>query len=44
VHYHRVLREPKATAEAVADFLKVPLNVEAMTQEVDPSLHRNRMK
>ena len=38
VHYHRTLREPKATAEAVAEFLKVPLNVEAMTREVDPSL------
>lgn len=44
VHYHRVLREPKATAEAVAEFLKIPLNIEAMTREVDPNLHRNRMK
>jgi len=44
VHYHRVLREPQATAEAVADFLEVPLNIEAMTQQVDGSLYRNRMK
>jgi hypothetical protein len=44
VHYHRVLREPQATAEAVAEFLKVPLNIEAMTQQVDGSLYRNRMK
>ena len=44
VHYHRVLREPGATAEAVAEFLQSPLNVEAMTLEVDPTLHRNRMK
>ncbi|MFY9561459.1 MAG: sulfotransferase [Terriglobales bacterium] len=44
VHYHRTLREPKATAEAVAEFLKVPLNIEAMTREVDQNLYRNRMK
>jgi len=44
VHYHRVLREPQPTAEAIAEFLKVPLNVEAMTQQVDGSLYRNRMK
>jgi hypothetical protein len=44
VHYHRTLREPKATAEAVAEFLKVPLDIEAMTREVEPSLYRNRMK
>jgi hypothetical protein len=44
VHYHRALREPKATAEAVSEFLKVPLDIEAMTREVDQSLYRNRMK
>ena len=44
VHYHRTLREPQATAESVAGFLKVPLDIEAMTREVDPSLYRNRMK
>jgi hypothetical protein len=44
VHYHKILREPQATAEAVADFLKVPLNIEAMTQQVDGNLYRNRMK
>lgn len=44
VHYHRTLREPKATAEAVANFLEVPLDVEAMTREVDQNLYRNRMK
>jgi hypothetical protein len=44
VHYHRVLREPVPTAEAVAEFLKVPLNLEAMVQQVDPNLYRNRMK
>lgn len=44
VHYHRALREPKATAESVADFLKVTLDLDAMTREVDQSLYRNRMK
>jgi len=44
VHYHRVLREPKAVAEEVAAFLKVALDVEAMVRQVDGSLYRNRMK
>ena len=44
VHYHRALREPKATAEAVSEFLKVTLDTEAMTREVDSNLYRNRMK
>ena len=44
VHYHRALREPKSTAEAVAEFLKVPMDTEAMTREVDHNLYRNRMK
>ena len=44
VHYHRTLREPQATAEAVAGFLQVPLNIEAMTRAVDQNLYRNRMK
>lgn len=44
IHYHRVLREPKAAAEAVAEFLGVPLDVAAMVREVDGTLYRNRMK
>jgi hypothetical protein len=44
MHYHRVLREPKAVAEEVAAFLQVPLDVEAMVRQVDGSLYRNRMK
>ena len=44
VHYHRTLREPKAAAEAVAEFLTIPLDIEAMTREVDQNLYRNRMK
>ena len=44
VHYHRVLREPKAVAEEAAAFLQVPLDIEAMVRQVDGSLYRNRMK
>ncbi len=44
VHYHRVLREPKAVAEEAAAFLKVTLDIEAMVRQVDGSLYRNRMK
>ena len=44
VHYHRILREPKAVAEEVAAFLKVPLDVAAMAAQVDGTLYRNRMK
>jgi hypothetical protein len=44
VHYHRVLREPKAVAEEIAAFLQVPLDIEAMVRQVDGSLYRNRMK
>ncbi len=44
VHYHRVLREPKAVAEEVAAFLQAPLDIEAMVGQVDGSLYRNRMK
>jgi hypothetical protein len=42
VQYHRVLREPRVVAEEVADFLRVPLDIAAMTQQVDPHLYRNR--
>ncbi len=44
VHYHRVLREPKAVAEEIAAFLQTPLDIEAMVRQVDRSLYRNRMK
>jgi hypothetical protein len=44
VHYHRVLREPKAVAEEIAAFLQVPLDIESMVRQVDGSLYRNCMK
>ena len=44
VQYHAVLNEPKAVAETVAKFLELPLDVAAMTQQVDGSLYRQRRK
>ena len=44
VHYHRVLRDPKAIAEEVTSFLRIPLDTEAMVRQVDGNLYRNRMK
>ncbi len=44
VQYHAVLDGPKDAAEAVAKFLQVPLNVEAMTRQVDGALYRQRRK
>jgi hypothetical protein len=44
VQYHAVLREPKVAAEAVAKFLELSLDVEAMTQQVDGTLYRQRRK
>jgi hypothetical protein len=44
VQYHEVLREPKKTAESVAKFLQVPLDVEGMARQVDENLYRQRAK
>jgi len=44
VQYHSVLNEPKETAEAVAKFLELPLDIEAMTRQVDSTLYRQRRK
>jgi hypothetical protein len=47
VHYldhQEVLAEPARAAFEVSQFLGIPLNVEAMAQSVDSSLHRNRSK
>jgi hypothetical protein len=42
LHYHNVLKEPKMVAEGLGQFLETPLNVEAMTQQVDATLYRQR--
>ena len=44
VDYHSLLKEGKDTAEKIAVFLGLPLNIEAMTQQVDQNLYRNRSK
>jgi LPS sulfotransferase NodH len=42
IAYNKVLQDPTAIAEAIKDFLKLDLNLEAMVAQVDPSLYRNR--
>jgi hypothetical protein len=42
VHYHETVANPEATATRVAQFLDMPLAVEAMACVVDPRLHRQR--
>jgi hypothetical protein len=44
VQYHAALRVPRETAESVAKFLQVPLDVEAMTRQIDETLYRQRRK
>ncbi len=40
--YHYVLNNPKETAEQAMEFLGMKLNLDAMLQQVDVSLYRNR--
>jgi len=42
VPYHEVLRDAKLIAQKISQFLEIDLNAEAMTQQVDSSLYRNR--
>jgi hypothetical protein len=42
VHYHEAIANPAETAARVAQFLDLPLAVEAMARVVDPRLHRQR--
>jgi hypothetical protein len=44
VQYHAVLHEPREVAGRVAKFLELPLDIEAMTQQVDGTLYRQRRK
>ena len=44
VPYHDVLSQPKEVARQLAEFLGVPLDMEAMVRQVDASLYRNRSK
>jgi hypothetical protein len=42
VLYHDILREPRVVALRLAEFLASPLDVEAMTRQVDQKLYRQR--
>ena len=44
VPYHDALNQPKEIAQQVTEFLGIRLDVEAMIQQVDASLYRNRGK
>jgi sulfotransferase family protein len=44
IPYHEVLNKPKEVVEQVVNFLGIKLNSEAMLQQVDGSLYRNRAK
>ena len=42
VPYHEALSRPRAIGQQIAEFLEIKLSMDAMTQQVDPSLYRNR--
>lgn len=44
VQYHYILREPQVVALRLAEFLALPLDVEAMTRQVDMRFYRQRMR
>ena len=44
VEHHDVLREPLRIAESIQQFLKCPLDVVAMSQQIDMSLYRQQTK
>jgi len=44
VPYHEVLNDAAAIAQKITQFLGIDLNLEAMTQQVDATLYRNRSK
>jgi hypothetical protein len=44
VPYHEVLRDAESIAQKITQFLAIDLNVQAMSQQVDSTLYRNRKK
>jgi hypothetical protein len=44
IHYHDVLQDARGIAKKLTNFLDLPLDLEAMAQQVDGSLYRNRAK
>lgn len=43
VEYHRLLEDPRGESDRVRQFLGAELDTEAMAQQVDPSLRRQRV-
>ena len=43
VEHHDVMREPLRVSESMQEFLKCPLDVTAMSQQIDESLYRQRI-
>ena len=44
ISHRRLMRDPDASARALASFLTFPLDVRAMAAQVDPSLYRSRSR
>jgi hypothetical protein len=42
IPYHEVLSRPKEIAASLTEFLQIPMDLNAMVQQVDSSLYRNR--
>jgi len=42
VEYHMLLQDPTGEARRIAEFLGLPLDIEAMARAVAPALYRNR--
>ncbi len=42
IEYTRLIEDPLGSSSAIKNFLALELNVEAMAQQVDPALYRNR--
>jgi hypothetical protein len=43
VNYRDLVADPRGQAQSMAAFLDLPLDVEAMARQVDPSLYRQRL-
>jgi len=44
VNYNEILKDPLTQARRTAEFVDIDLNVEKMSQAVDPSLYRQRLR
>jgi hypothetical protein len=43
VNYHDLISDPHGAAQSMAEFVGLPLDVEAMARQVDPALYRQRL-